>query len=121
MCESNALTTLSRLTSDAIIDGEGEGSPHYGLGVLYARMNRRDDAAEQFELAIATEKQASMKEYLTAEMLLRLYPTDRTRWLEAKTHLEKAVQLQPQFVLARQKLEYVNEHLDPPGREPAVR
>ena len=107
---------------EAIFYAEGEeGSPHYGLAVLYVLTNRRNEAAEQFELAITFEKQAFMKEYLAAEMLMRLYPSDRTRWLEAKTHLEKALQLQPQFVLARKKLEYVNAHLDPPGREPAVR
>jgi len=105
----------------AVLNEGNESSPHYGLAVLYLRMNRRGDAAGQFEQAIATEKQAFMKEYLAAEMMLRLYPSDLARWLEAKTHLEKAIQLQPQFYLARKKLEYINERLNSAGREPAAR
>jgi tetratricopeptide (TPR) repeat protein len=105
----------------AISSGEDKGSPHYGLAVLYLRMNRRDGAAGQFEQAIATEQQDFMKEYLSAEMLLRLHPSDPARWVEAKTHLEKAVAMQPQFMRALQKLEYVNARLNSAGREPAVR
>ncbi len=62
----------------------------------------------QFEQSVANEKLPFMQEYLSAEMLMRLYPKDRTRLLEAQTHLEKCIELQPQYYHGRQRLEELN-------------
>jgi tetratricopeptide (TPR) repeat protein len=85
----------------------GAAAAHYGLAVMYLGQNRTNEATEQFDLAIATEKQPFMQEYLTAEKLLRLNPTDPDRLQEARTHMEKCIELQPQFYHGRQRLEEI--------------
>ena len=52
-----------------------------------------------------------MKEFLTAEMLMALYPHRQSRLLEAKGHLETAAELQPQFLLTQTKLAELEEML----------
>jgi len=82
----------------------GAAAARYGLAVMYLRQNRREEAIEQFELAAAVEQQPFMREYLLAEMLMRLYPSDPERLLEARGHMEKCIELQPQFYHGRQRL-----------------
>lgn len=89
----------------------GKASGHYSLALLYHDQHRNAEAKEQFEQAIAAEKQPFMKEILTAEMLMALYPHQQSRLLDAKGHLETAVGLQPQFLFAQKKLEELNEML----------
>ena len=86
----------------------GKASAHYSLGLLYARQNRTEEAQTQFELAVKAEKQPYMKELITAEMLMKLYPTQRTRLLEARNHLETAIRLNPHFSLTQTKLDELN-------------
>jgi tetratricopeptide (TPR) repeat protein len=90
---------------------QGAATAHYSLAVLYLRQDRRNEAAEQFDLAVAAEKQPFMKEYLSAEKLMRLNPLDPDRLLEAKAHMEKCIELQPQFYHGRQRLEDINARL----------
>jgi hypothetical protein len=90
---------------------QGAASAHYGLAVMYLRQDFRDKATEQFELAVAGEKQPFMQEYLSAEMLMRLYPSDPDRLLEARAHMEKCIELQPQFYHGRQRLEELDRML----------
>ena len=91
--------------------GEGESAAHFYLAIMYLRLNRKLDAREHFELAIATKKEIFHKEYLEAEMLMRLYPKVRGKLLEARIHLEKALLLEPQFYYARQRLDEIDEIL----------
>jgi tetratricopeptide (TPR) repeat protein len=93
---------------DASRNADGAATAHYGMAVMYLRLDRRDEATTQFEQAVASEKLPFMQQYLSAEMLMRLYPKDRTRLLEAKTHLEKSIELQPQYYHGRQRLEELN-------------
>ena len=86
-------------------------SIHTNLASMYLHLGRRSDAQKHFELAIATEKNPAGREYRKSYMLMKLYPSDRARLLEAKTHLEHALQLQPQFVSARQLLQQLNNLL----------
>ena len=44
-------------------------------------------------------------------MLTLLYPSDRAKLLDAKAHLEQALQLQPQFIQARELLKLLNKLL----------
>ena len=44
-------------------------------------------------------------------MIFQLYPSDREKLLTAKAHFERALELQPQFFLARQELDLVNQKL----------
>jgi len=86
----------------------GRSSAHYALAVMYLGMGRRDDASEQFDLAVDTEAKAFLKEYLAAEKLMRLYPANQDRLNEARQHMEKSIELQPQYFHARKRLEDLN-------------
>lgn len=77
---------------------------HFGLAALYVRQGRMQEAEVQFDLAIAEQKELFMKEYLEAEKLMVLFPYDRKKQLEARAHLEKSLELQPQFFRSRQNL-----------------
>jgi len=88
-----------------------EASTHTNLASMYLHIGRRSDAQKHFELAINKERNPAEREYRKSYMLMKLYPSDRARLLEAKTHLEQALQLQPQFVAAHQLLELLNQVL----------
>jgi hypothetical protein len=91
--------------------GEGESAAYFYLAIMYLQLNQKLDAREHFELAIATKKEIFHKEYLEAEMLMRLYPKVPEKLLEARNHLEKALLLEPQFYYARQRLDEIDEIL----------
>jgi len=91
--------------------GVGRAGAHYGLAAMYLSQDRREDALEHFDLAVSTEMQAFMREYLAAEKLVRMYPSDRDRLLEAKAHMEKSIELQPQYYHGRKRLADINEML----------
>ncbi len=86
-------------------------SIHTNLASMYLHLGRRSDAQKHFELSVATESNPAGREFRKCYMLMKLYPSDRARLLEAKTHLEHALQLQPQFVSARQLLQQLNKLL----------
>jgi hypothetical protein len=44
-------------------------------------------------------------------MLMKLYPSERSKLREAKGHLERAIALQPQVLFTQQKLAEVNNML----------
>ena len=90
---------------------EIKASTHNNLANMYLHLGRRSDAQKHFELAVDTERNSALREYRKSYMLTKLYPSDRARLLEAKTHLEQALQLQPQLVAARQLLQQLNEKL----------
>ena len=83
---------------------ESKATAHFLLAHLYLGLDRKNHAKEQFELAIAREQKAFMKEFLKAETLIGLYPSNRTRLLEARTYLEKTLELQPQFYKAQKQI-----------------
>jgi hypothetical protein len=89
----------------------GKASAHFSLAILYLSQNKYNEAREQFEEAIVAEKKEVMKEFLAAEMLMRLYPNQHAKLQEAKIHLEKAIALQPQFVHAKTRLDQLNKML----------
>lgn len=84
---------------------------HSNLAGMYLHLGRKSDAKKHFELATVTEPQPALREFYKSHMLIELYPSDRARLLEAKSHLERALQLQPQLVPARQSLERLNKVL----------
>ncbi len=84
---------------------------HTNLARMYLHLGRREDAQSHFKLAIATESIPALREYHKAYMLAMLYPSDRNRLLDAKTHLEQALKFQPQLVSARRLLEQLNRIL----------
>jgi tetratricopeptide (TPR) repeat protein len=96
----------------AMNDDDGKASAHYSLAALYFRLNRNEEARDQFALAIALEEKPFKKEYIEADMLMKFYPTRRDRLLEAKGHLEKAQHLQPHFQLIQRKLDKVDRLLE---------
>ena len=86
------------------------------LAMLYLHLGRRSDAEKQFELGIAAQNQSFLGEYFSALQLLQLYPNDRTKLIEARNHLEKALELQPQHFESREELKSLNARLAPSKR-----
>lgn len=96
---------------------EGAASGHLLLAGMYLELNRRSDAGKQFELAVMKEQQAFMKEYLKADALIQLHPSNPEKLLEAREYLENALELQPRFNLARQRIDQLDETLQRTGRD----
>lgn len=88
----------------------GSAWDHFELARLYVRIERRDQAIAHFEAAIRNESMAFLRELMQAMMLLDLHPDDPGRVREAKAHLERALQLQPRSVHARQLLDRLNQN-----------
>jgi tetratricopeptide (TPR) repeat protein len=84
---------------------------HANLARFYLDRGRWQDAREQFEAAIAAETLPANQAYRRGHMLVRLYPRDRQKLLEAKAQFELALELQPAFGPARQWLSRVNRSL----------
>ncbi len=97
---------------------EGGSSAYFDLAMVYLQVGRREKAREQFSQAVATERQEFLKEYLEAEALTNLYPSDYERLLEARSHLERSIELQPQFSKARKKLEDLDQAINNLLRSP---
>lgn len=95
---------------------KGRSSAHYALAVMYLGQGRRNEAAEQFDLAVETEEQAFLKEYLEAEKLMRLYPANFDRLNEARTHMETSIELNTQYFHARKRLEDLDKVINSLGR-----
>jgi tetratricopeptide (TPR) repeat protein len=94
-------------------DGRQVAFARVNLAMLYLHLGRKSDAENQFELGITAQNQKFLREYFSALRLIQLYPSDRTKLIEARTHLEKALDLQPQHVESRQELEALNARLAP--------
>jgi len=92
-------------------DRRGTSFAHMNLATLYVQLKRNSEAEQHFELAIAAEGEEFLKEYFRAIELLQLHPMDREKMLEAKGHLERALQLQPQHSDSRADLKKLNEQL----------
>jgi tetratricopeptide (TPR) repeat protein len=95
---------------------EGTAKAHFTLARMYLELGRRSEAKTQFKQAIAVEDQPFLKEFNTGFMLIELYPLDRSKLLEARTHFERSLQLQPQYFPARRILHQLNEFLRPRQR-----
>jgi hypothetical protein len=76
---------------------EGRSSALFYLAVMYLSQDRREEAIKLFKQAILEERHPYLKEFRTAEMLVELYPSDRKRLREAKKHLEKSLELEPNY------------------------
>jgi tetratricopeptide (TPR) repeat protein len=86
----------------------GSAWDHFELARLYVRMEKRDLATSHFRSAIQNENLSFIREIMRAIMLIELYPGDPGRLVEAKNHLERALQLQPRSVHARELLDQLN-------------
>jgi tetratricopeptide (TPR) repeat protein len=84
---------------------------HMNLAILYLHMGRKAEARAHFETAIAEERTLFLREYFSGLMLIQLHPENRQLLLEAKAHLERALELQPQHVESRRELESLNSRL----------
>lgn len=97
---------------------EGQLSWHLDLALVFLQVGRREEAIKQFDMAVATEQREYLKQYLEAEALVNLYPSDYDRLLEARAHLEKSIELKPNYDQTRKKLEDLDQvinNLDEPG------
>jgi tetratricopeptide (TPR) repeat protein len=90
-----------------------EPAMHTNLAVFYLRLGRRQEAIDQFELAIQAEDNPALQAYRRGEMLVLLYPRNRQKLLEARSHFRQAVQLQPRLAPAQEWLDRLNRKLGP--------
>mgnify|MGYP001826143557 FL=1 len=97
---------------DATKDDASRARAFYNLTYLYAARGQHKKIQAQLERAIESEKGPATRAYLQGLMLIRLYPGDRARLLEARAHFEEGVRLQPRFTLAIEALEVVNRSLE---------
>jgi len=95
----------------AVNDKKNSGAVHQKLANMYLYLGQGTDARKHFELSVETEINPVLREYRWAYMLIRLYPNNENRLLEAKSHLEQTLLLQPKFVPAREMLALLNEVL----------
>lgn len=84
---------------------------HFHLARLYVHMDRWLDAQTHFNLAIERERLPFLREFMSGIMLMDLYPQDHSRLVEARQHLENALQLQPRAAQAREVLEFLDQKL----------
>ena len=97
---------------DATEDDFSRARALSNLSYLHIVQGRRDEAGLQLETAIESENRPATRAYLRGLRLIRLYPGDRDRLLEARGHFEEALSLQPGLVLAISALEEVNRSLE---------
>jgi len=83
------------------------------LALFYLRQGRREDARQQFERAVSAEKDPALQAYRRGEMLALLYPRNRRKLLEARSHFIEAVRLQPRLAGTREWLDRLNQKLGP--------
>jgi tetratricopeptide (TPR) repeat protein len=95
----------------AVNDEASRAVAHANLARYYLRLGRRNEAEEHFQLAVETEQDPARRAYRRGHMIARLYPSDRTRLLEARAHFEEALRLQPQMASARQWLDQIDRFL----------
>jgi tetratricopeptide (TPR) repeat protein len=99
---------------DATADEAMRSRAHSNLSYLYVTEGRHDEAGVQLEKAIESEKNPATRAYRRGLLLLRRYPDDRPRLLEARGHFEEALRLQPRHADAIEALEAVNRILERP-------
>ena len=84
---------------------------HANLARFYLDQGRWSDAKKHFEMAVKAERLPANRAFRKGHMLVRLYPRDREKLLEAKALFEEALAIQPSFAPARQWLARVNRVL----------
>lgn len=111
-----AMSGDAQRAEQAFLDAAGKRNSrtiaHSNLARLYLTQGRRDEARAQFELAVESERNPATRAYREGLMLVRLYPEDRARLLEAQAHFEEALRLQPRLELAISALEQVERELE---------
>jgi tetratricopeptide (TPR) repeat protein len=95
---------------------KGKILAHNNLAALYLRLGRKDDAEEQLEMAIRSERNPALRAFREGKKVLLLYPKNRTKLFEANRHFEEALRLQPGLIPAQQWLENINQRLESPRR-----
>lgn len=84
---------------------------HFNLGMLYLHLDRRNEARREFDRAVATEPAPFLKAYFAAVALIQMHPNDRAKLVEARSHLERALELQPQHTESREELRELDRRL----------
>lgn len=84
---------------------------HFDLARMYAQQKRRAEARGHYKIAIKREMLPYLREFMTAMMLMELYPYDRQRLLQAREHLEFALELQPRSEPVQEAMRVVNQKL----------
>lgn len=85
---------------------------HANLARYYLRQDRWIEAKLHFEQAAEAEVLPANRAFRLGHMLVRLYPDDRAKLLEAKQQFEYALELQPAFAPARHWLLRVERTLE---------
>jgi len=109
---SGNLTRAEQAYLEATKDKASRARAFSNLTYMYIVQGRPDKVSAQLEKAIESEKNPATRAFLKGLLLIRLYPGDRTRLLEAQTYFEEGLRLQPRFGLAIQTMEQVNRSLE---------
>lgn len=105
------LARAEALFDDLLAQNPADAWTRFELARLLVERGRRDEARAQFDAALAQEKLPFLREFMSAIMLIDLYPDDRDHLLEARDHVRNALRLQPREHQARQLLEYLDQRL----------
>jgi hypothetical protein len=87
------------------------GMPHTNLARIYLMMERREQAEEQVDLAIAAATSEPQRLVRQAFKATLLYPKDAVRLREAEAGLVRALEIQPGFAEAEQRLQAIRSSL----------
>jgi len=79
---------------------------------FYVRQNRPKDALRHFINAINWSKDPAIKAFYTAEMMLALNPGNREQLELARSRIQEALRLRPEWEEAEEKLRELNRILD---------
>jgi hypothetical protein len=89
---------------------------YLALALLQVKLNELPEAKKNFEQAIALMNKPFLKNFHTALMLIKLYPYDHSRLLQAQSLLERTLEQQPEYFPARLMLQQLNQILASGGR-----
>jgi len=89
---------------------------YLALALLHVKLNELPEAKKNFEQAIALMNKPFLKNFHTALMLIKLYPNDHSRLLQAQSLLERTLEQQPEYFPARLMLQQLNQILASGGR-----
>lgn len=90
------------------------------LAKIYFKQGELQEGADQYVLIINRLEDPALKEMYKGLLLLELYPKNREKLTEAKSHFETALQLDPDIEKAQDWIDHLESLLDPSNNDPAA-
>ena len=89
------------------------------LAEVSARLGDMDAAKNYYDRLLNMIEHPAAREYVKAELLIRIFPRSRSHIQQAAGFLEKALELEPDYRQAKVLLEGANEFLEITSKEAA--